>query len=481
MLDTKRLDFIQTMKPVFVHAVPVCVAGLLLLFAEPSAVFLIGGIAATVTYAYLIWLECRRHPILITPLNCFFFWFGLVLGPTAIYVGTRFSESAALPFVISFVPIASVATGYFVTLLAACFLHLGIVCGLPKALASKPRHTSPLTAQTALICAGVSVLFAHYSQALRFTGSTLGYLFSDLGLAACCLYAVSGRSGFREEWMKIFVLLPATALLAVAMGGQGSKLGIVMAMIPIVWFLLMDRKRRILLVALGAFLALAYILVVTPAVNGARLTVGTGNVTASDIFTAGAQQMDAFAREPQVYIWQSCDDVAQRVFSEPVAVGYIVTRVEAEGYALGSNLEYVIWAAIPRVFWEDKPFVSRGAWFTADIGGSLTEESAGTSTGMTSPGELYWNFGWIGVTAGMWLMGFLIARLWALALPDPRISMIAMLPYVHLLANFVVFQDSEAGSSILNIIQAYLLFLVVLKITQAVRLNRTTRSLAPQF
>ena len=480
----KPASFIQILRPVFIHAVPVCVTGLLLLFAEPSAVFVLGGITATITYAYLIWLECRRNPILITPLNCFFFWFLLVLGPTAIYVGLRFSDAAALPFLISLVSIQNVATGYLITLLGACLLHLGIVSGLPKEtpLASKAqRQFSSLPAQAVIVCAVVSLLFAHFSQSLRFMGSTLGYLFSDLGLAACCLYAASERSGFREEWTKLFVLLPTTALLAVAMGGQGSKLGIVIATLPIVWFLLMDRKRRILLAALGVLLAVAYILVVTPAVNGARLTVGTGNVTASDIITAGAQQMNAFAREPQEYIWQSCDDVAERVFSEPVAVGYIVTRVEAEGYALGSNLEYVIWASVPRVFWADKPFVSRGAWFTADIGGSLTEESAGTSTGMTSPGELYWNFGWIGVICGMWLMGFMIALLWGLALPDPRLSIITMLPYVHLLANFVVFQDSEAGSSVLNIIQAYLLFLVVLKITQAVRVNRTARSLAPQF
>jgi hypothetical protein len=472
------------MRPVCIHAIPVCVAGLLILFAEPPTVFVIGGVVATITYACLIWQECRSNPILITPLNCFFFWFGLVLGPTAIYVGIRFSESAALPFVVDFVPLASVATGYFITLLGACSLHLGIVSGLPRAAFLNPKRVvegSPVTVHTVLICAGVSLLYSHFTTDLQFIGSTLGYLLIDIGPATACLYALSRRSGFKEEWMKIFVLVPVTVILAMARGGQGSKLGIMVAFIPLLWFLLMERKRRVLLFALCPLFAAAYVLVITPAVTSARIAVGAENVTMSDILASGATQLDAFARQPQDYAWQWCDQVSERLFSEPVAVGYIVTRVELEGYTYGSTLDYVIWASVPRIFWKDKPFVNRGGWFTADIGASLTPEAAGTSTGMTSPGELFWNFGWIGVVAGMGLMGSLIAMVWRLALPDPRLSVIAMLPYVHILADAMLYQDSEAGSSIMNIIQAYLLFLIVMKVAQMAWSRKGDARLALQY
>jgi hypothetical protein len=476
--------FIQAMGPVCIHAIPVSIVSLMLLFADPPTVFVIGGVASTVTYAYLIWQECRRDPILITPLNCFFFWFGLVLGPTAIYVGIRFSENGALPFLVSFVSLSSVATGYLVTLLGAFSLHLGIVCGLPRAATSDSSRRvegSALTVHTVLICAGVSLLYAHFSESLRFFGSTLGYLFTDVGAAAACLYALSRRSGFREEWMKIFVLVPVTVILALARGGQGSKLGIMVAFIPLVWFFLMERRRRIVLFAFCPVIAAAYVLIVTPAVSGARIAVGTDNVTMSDIFESGALQMEAFSRQPQDYIWQWCDLVSQRIFSEPVAVGYIATRVDAEGYTYGRTLEYLIWASVPRIIWKDKPFVNQGAWFTSNIGASLTPEAAGTSTGMTSPGELFWNFGWIGVIGGMGLMGVLVALVWKLALPDPRISIVVMLPYVHLLADAMLYQDSEAGSSIMNIIQAYLLFFVVMKVAQMVLSKKTEPRFALQY
>lgn len=159
-------------------------------------------------------------------------------------------------------------------------------------------------------------------------------------------------------------------------------------------------------------------------------------------------------------------------YSEPIATGYIVTKVAAEGYANGSELAYLTWAVIPRAFWRDKPLVSRGEWFTSEVGSSINEGASTTSTGMTSPGELYWNFGWAGVVVGMWLLGYLISRLlWRLALPDPRASLIAMLPYITILGTFMLYQDSEAGSSILRIVQAYLLFLLVARIARSVRLT----------
>jgi O-antigen polysaccharide polymerase Wzy len=470
--------------PLCIHAIPVCISGLLVLFADPPTVFVVGGVVATITYAYLVWLECRSNPILVTPLNCFFFWFGLVLGPTAIYVGIRFSENGALPFLVAFVPLSSVAIGYLVTLVGALFLHLGIVFGLAETASLVLRRAdsgSAVTSYTVLICAGISLLYAHYTARLQFVGSTLGYLLIDIGPAAACIYAVSKRSGFREEWMKIFILAPVTVLLAMARGSQGSKLGIVVAFIPLVWFFLMERKRRIILIALCPFVAAAYVLVVTPAVTSARIAVGAENVTMSDILASGVIQMDALARQPQEYVWQWSDEVAQRLFSEPVAVGYIATRVETEGYTYGATLDYMVWASVPRILWKDKPYVSRGGWFTADIGASLTPEAAGTSTGMTSPGELFWNFGWIGVMCGMGLMGLLIALLWRLALPDPTLGIIAMLPYVHILADAMLYQDSEAGSSIMNIIQAYLLFFVVMKVAQMVWSKKIEPKFALQY
>ena len=256
------------------------------------------------------------------------------------------------------------------------------------------------------------------------------------------------------------------------MGGSGSKLAIFSAAIPVLWFLLSERRRRKYLLVFGPLTAGVFVFVIAPAVDRARLARGSANVMATDILDARQELADEFRRDPQEYVLRSVDYAALRLFIEPIAVGYIANRVANEGFRRGSELVYLTWAVIPRVFWRDKPFVSRGEWFTSEIGFSMSESASTTSTGMTSPGELYWNFGWAGVVIGMTLLGYLMSRLlWRLALPDPRVSLIAMLPYAHVLGNFMLYQDSEAGSSILGIVQAFLVFFVIARIARSVRLT----------
>ena len=437
--------------------------------------FLAGGATATCTYLYLIRRECRGKQIVLTPLTCFLFWFGVVLGPTSIYAAFRFSEDQSLAFLIWLVPLQAVATGYVLTLLGACCLHLGMILGLPgegQNVQREPVEHAALTIPALLGCVAVSVFYAAYAKPLLFVGSTVGYLLVGIGPAAACLYASSKRCGFLQEWAKILILLPIAALLAFAVGGSGSKLAIFSAAIPVLWFFLSERRRRKYLLVLGPLTVGVFVFMVAPAVDRARLARGSANVTAADILDARQELADEFRRDPQEYVLRSVDYAVLRLFIEPIAVGYIANRVANEGYTGGSELVYLTWAVIPRVFWRDKPLVSRGEWFTSEIGFSMNESASTTSTGMTSPGELYWNFGWAGVVIGMSLLGYLISRLlWRLALPDPRMGLIAMLPFAHILGNFMLYQDSEAGSSILGIVQAYLVFFAVAKIAHSVRLT----------
>lgn len=459
-----------------VHAVPCFSAGILNLFAEPHAALFLGSLLATCAYSYLIWTEYRYQQLALTPLTCFLSWFGLVLGPTTIYIALRFSNDPALAFLIWLVPMQAVAAGYVITLLGAWCLHLGILLGLPErasrasAAAPEPSEHVELTIPALFACVAISVVFAIYAKSLLFIGSTFGYVLAGLGPAAACLYASSPRCGFRQKWVKLLILLPVTVLLAEAAGGSGSKLVIFSSAIPLLWFFLAEPGRRKYLLATGPVIASIFLLVVAPAVNQARLSHGSAKLSAQEILQAGSQLPNQFQRDPGGYLLQSLDYAAQRLFIEPVAVGYIVTRVEAEGYLGGRGFAYLAWAPIPRLLWPDKPLVSRGEWFTSETGFSMNEEASTTSTGMTSPGELYWNFGWAGVAIGMALLGYLISLLWRLALPDPRASLILMLPYVHLLGNFMLYQDSEAGSGMLNLVQAYIVFAVLARIVQSSQL-----------
>jgi len=88
---------------------------------------------------------------------------------------------------------------------------------------------------------------------------------------------------------------------------------------------------------------------------------------------------------------------------------------QQSGYLRGQTLTYLAFAFIPRVIWPDKPTIAKGQWFAFRIGQAI-EKPDGTyssAVNMTVPGELYLNFGWIGVALGCFGLGALFAVLWS--------------------------------------------------------------------
>ena len=92
--------------------------------------------------------------------------------------------------------------------------------------------------------------------------------------------------------------------------------------------------------------------------------------------------------------------------------------VEEDGVLGGETLEYLGFAFIPRVLWPEKPKIAKGAWWALRIGQAnvWSDGTITNSVNMTIPGELYLNFGWIGVIGGCAVFGILIAALWSRAL-----------------------------------------------------------------
>jgi hypothetical protein len=64
--------------------------------------------------------------------------------------------------------------------------------------------------------------------------------------------------------------------------------------------------------------------------------------------------------------------------------------------------------------WPDKPLIQLGAWFALEIGVATTTDygRANNSINMTVAGELFLDFGWLGVILGSLLFGGFISVLW---------------------------------------------------------------------
>lgn len=91
-----------------------------------------------------------------------------------------------------------------------------------------------------------------------------------------------------------------------------------------------------------------------------------------------------------------------------------VRRVaEEDGLQMGSTLDYLAFAFIPRFLWPEKPTVAKGAWFALRIGqANLMNGAITNSINMTVAGELYLNFGWAGALFGLPLFGVILAIPW---------------------------------------------------------------------
>jgi hypothetical protein len=140
-------------------------------------------------------------------------------------------------------------------------------------------------------------------------------------------------------------------------------------------------------------------------------------------------------------------------------------------------MDYIRYAFIPRVFWPDKPAVTRGAWFTVYTGFAETEAEATTSTGITATGELYWNFGLPGVLAGMFALGWLFAQLWRMAGTDPRGDIVRTLLYVSLMLQMN--NMSEFVTMLVSVTVMFILFGGLLVVTKVVARRETAAGAVP--
>jgi len=198
-----------------------------------------------------------------------------------------------------------------------------------------------------------------------------------------------------------------------------------------------------------------YLGIVAPAVNTSR-NIQQGEYY--DRVMVGLRSSSPFYRGESLTLSleNQFDGLMARLFEIPQVTGFMVGEVSRSGLQLGSSMRDLYYAFIPRIIWPEKPPVSRGAWFTTYLGMANSEAEATTSTGMTTVGEWYWNFGVAGVAAGMFLTGALLSGLWRLAGSYPVRRPANMVLYVAIIMNAMNLPD--ATSPIVSAVALYLLF-----------------------
>ena len=290
----------------------------------------------------------------------------------------------------------------------------------------------------------VSMTFRLMPGAVASLGAIAGVM--HFGSTSAFASFLLSRNPTKRNWFFWLLVLGGTGLEFVTNLNSGSKAYLMFSFMPVMWLFLRDQKLRRFVPLLGVAMFTLYVSVIAPVVMASRS--GPTDARESTMnrivgtYSRGGYEEDAGAdKQFPKYL--------ERAF-DATATACIYAEVQRTGFMYGEGMEYLLYAFVPRIFWPDKPNVTRGAWFSEYLGQARTEESATTSLGQTAPGELYWNFGWVGVVGGMILLGALCGKLWKLATPFAERDSMRLLLYFWI--TFQITNMAEAGSALLALI-----------------------------
>jgi hypothetical protein len=412
---------------------------------DPAFTLYISGALTFITYLALAVLEARRAPLWLSPLLFYFLWYAIELGLAAIHYGSKISDGEIIRFSVKVIYPDDLAAGYLVFLTGSCALHAGMqwMRPLPERH-EEPRPEPAMSGFLILWVLGIFVrFFAHLAGGF---GAIVGIVYWG-SLAALCAFALTRGSGPRRTTSFWLILTAGTLIEFATQLRAGSKAYLMFSFLPALWLFSRERSLRRLLPAFGVGLALLYFTVIAPVVSASRLDAQSEGETPGDrivrTYTQGSyDEGESLAEQAGAFF--------ERGF-EPTPVAFLYSEVERAGLRYGETMDYLAYAFIPRLFWEDKPGVSRGAWFNYYLGAVRTEREAMTSTsvGQTACGELYWNFGVAGVVLGLGFIGTILGMLWRLATPHPERDPVRLLLYISI--TFSMIDMSEAGSTIVGI------------------------------
>jgi hypothetical protein len=139
-----------------------------------------------------------------------------------------------------------------------------------------------------------------------------------------------------------------------------------------------------------------------------------GEVRSSEVY--GIDRVNAIIEnkaDRTSYVEKEVEYGTKLRFSNVQQLTSIVELVNTNGYYFGTTLKALLIAFVPRFLWPDKPLIAQGVWFALEIGqAEKTDNWYSTSINMTIPGELYLNFGYMGIIFGCSLFGYFLRSLW---------------------------------------------------------------------
>lgn len=457
MLDNP--EFVYNKKNGFALKVHSLIVGFTVIYFQLKLPFynslIIWGICFFFIYMYLAYKEINISSLLLTPISIFFLWNSINVGLSTAYQGYLLQTGEIIEFSFHHISKSALVESFKIFIIGSYFFHFGLE-KLKPINASKIEKS--ITSKSLKFLFLVSLIFFFFQQELSFVGSLFNPLKFGM-VAALSAYALTKIKKLNHSINKKYKLLLIGCILLFTLNIPSmSKEDMMFSFLPILWFSIKNRQVRNNSLLLFLVFIVMYFFIAAPLSSELRYqhwktqkvqtTEAISNLikgNTRDIAPSDKSSIESFLSRSSMIV--------------PAA--FIVGEVNSFGKMDGETMKYMIFSLIPRLFWPDKPFVSQSAWFTFYLGMANSPEEATSATGMTAVGELYWNFGYIGVIIGMLILGLGFGSLWRLA-GNPLNSLISMTLYIIIIFNMR--EIPEFGSTLVAIIIFFLLFSFLYKV-----------------
>jgi len=443
-----------------------------LAIGSPVVTLVAGGLVMAFTYIKLGLDELLAAPLRLSPLSFYFFWLTVRAGVSPSYAGYCIFSGETLQLGPWAVAPEDIASGYLIFLTGCVCLHTGL-----EYFRSPDRSESAANGSYSntrfLWLAGIMYVVGLIGLMKPTLTDPLGsnlqplVLFGPITALSC--FALANRELDLPPLAFAAIMALGTIGLAVGNLHFGSKGQLMFSLFPLIWFFLLYRPRWLPLVFAAGLVIYPVVFQVVSLrrANSGNYADKQSRVESDEL---AGQMLDAFQQ------WRhgarleedsnsrdngTAHELLMRQLA-PLPVGFIAREVSEGGLLMGSSLDYVGYAFVPRLLWPDKPGVLPGTWFTYRLGmaDSASPLYATTVVAQEASGELYWNFGIVGVVAGMSTLGALLGRLWRMTGDDPHRDPLRMMLYILVMLSFQ--EMPEAGTVLVGAVARFIIFATAL-------------------
>lgn len=271
--------------------------------------------------------------------------------------------------------------------------------------------------------------------------SALGFLSigGDFLLVFFIYYLAMAR---KITWINIYTISIAFFALTLFLGSRRNVI-LIIVILALIVLAVRNVKVNVLRMSMR-FGLVGLILIGTSLASQIRTVGGREGLSVEQLDIAAGLQQTAIHAFKGAY------------FIDPAKTAAIVVSVDSQRDLFwgASFLGFVI-APIPRVLWPEKPSVRVAPYVAQEL--FNYNNRAGVTPGAV--GEFYLNFGWFGISAGMFLMGMFPACIWwwHRRSVDPRFTIV---PYAFLMIIVIYFLTVEFSAAVVIWVKYYIAILV---------------------